>query len=347
MRKPNKSSPKRQAGRQRQHLKPLSRLDDCGPLLREIRQARKHERWATKTYLDLILGCGGDFDIAMILSQAVYWDDPDSEGKRRARYTAKDCEGEVLADEDGSPIVVGWLVDKDDPGATLGIPWKRFWRLVDKLVKAKILRRDPAWRWKASPMGAANTVWKRREGHCVITLIGRDKIEDALQGETISMPWAWRAAMSQRKTPPKTKHWNRGQGASVKAKAMRDIEDGNGAHLTLLLMKRQTMNPTTNKPNCNRQHDGHYWSGDTREAWAETLRLRNVWRFDRLVREMPALIKRRQGWFNGNLPGKRVQEKHWQELQLRPILENLVSRWKKRGKPFQKKMKGYVRGQNP
>ena len=344
MSKSSKSAQQRQP-RQKFTHKPLSRIDDCGPLLREIRQARKHERWATKVYLDLILLCGGDFDMAMILTQAVFWDDPAKDGEKRARYVAKDYDGNALVDEHDNPIIKGWLVDKDDPSCTLGIPWKRFWRLVDKAVKAKILRRDPAYRWETSPMGAANHSWRKREGHWVITLVGRDKIEDALEGETISMPWAWRAAMSQRKTPPGTKHWQ-GEKA-VKTKGERDIEDGNGAHLTLLLMKRQTMNPKTNRPNCNRQHDGHYWSGDTREIWAETLRLRNVRQFDRLVREMPALIKRRQGWFNGKLPSKRVEEKHWQELQLRPILENLVSRWKKRGKPFQKKMRAYVREQNP
>ena len=338
----NSSQGKQSTARKHRSLKSLSPnghsycFDDFGPLLRKIRQARRKERWATQVHLDLISYLK-DFDMAMIVSQAVYWDDLDSKGERRARFTAKDYNDDALEDEEGQPLVEGWLVDKDNPASTLGIPWRRFWRLVHVLEKMKLISCGPPYRWKTSPNGAVAPAWRRQERRCVLKLINRDTIEEYLdknqdgpgyaEKTTISMPWAWRAAMCNRRSPSQVKHWNPEKMKSVKAKGVRDIEDGHGAHLLLRLMKFHTMNKETGEPNCNRVRVGKVWSGATRKEWAENLRLRNEEHFDRIVESMPALVKRRRGWCvvrNGH-------EQHFQETQLRPLIEAIRTRWRKYG----------------
>lgn len=300
---------------------------DCGPLLRKIRAAARHERYATKVYLDLIPLCNGDFDAAMVLSQAIYWKD-------RAAYVAKDREGTPLMYENGKPIYRGWLVDRDRPGSTLGIPWRRFSRIVARLSKKTknkkpVIRRSPTFRWRVSPNGAANSVWKVREGKWVLNVAMTKEIQaivdaaEGKEGKPVSMPWAFRAMMANRKTP-KGMQWNEGE----ISKGVRDIEDGNGAHLLLRLMKHHSKQKNR-KWGCNRKRAGWRWSGDTREVWCETLGLRNVRQFDRLVESMPTLVKKRRGW----------DPCHYQELQLRPLLKNIKLRWLRYGKPFQKKLR--------
>jgi hypothetical protein len=289
------------------------RETDCGPLLREIRRTLRipgggaRQWFGTNVYLDLIPLCG-DFDAAMVLSQAIYW------ASERQRYVPRDNEGDLLVDKNGDIVDYGWLIDFEKPEATLGIPRRRFEKVVARLSQKNLLDRAPPHRWKPSPGSAANPNWRVREGDWLLDVHWTRKMLEATDKGKLWMPWSFRAMMTGRKA------------STIRngrtAKGVKDMENGNGAHLLMRLMKHHTRKDEG--WNCNRIHEGRRWSGDTRKVWAEKLRI-GIKQFDRLVLTLAEYIA--HDW-----RGARWSR----ETLLRPRLANIKKQWNRQGKPYWK-----------
>jgi hypothetical protein len=280
----------------------LIQRTDCTPLLRQIRQNCKihygrHHWLSTKVYLDLIQLCGS-FDAAMVLSHVVYWD-----GK--GHYVPRDNEGEPLPDEHGNIQEYGLLLDFDVPGTTLGIPTRKFKKIVGGLADQHCIDRRAPLRWKPSPGSAANANWRVREGDWLVDLNWKKAIREATQDDrpTIRMPWAFRAMITREHESGK------------------DWENGNGAHLLLKLMMCHTQTKTGHW-NCFYKHQGYTWAFNKREEWAKLLRISED-QFDRLLPGLDDYLFQTQ-------KGARFSK----VILLRPNLDNIQKRWNSWGQQY-------------